>query len=176
MPAWLDDLRWYAVAAVGIWMLSRTIWWRGESGLNCILAWGPGPNRTKRFCGGAFLFLSALIAAYTMRAFLTWPKGICSVVLSSCLGLSLMLSKPVRNGIYETGLLIPVQFRFRRVPMLIQWAKIRQYQWADQGTLIVNPGWRQMVCDVPEAHIADVDAMLDAKCQDRELEVPGMML
>ena len=53
------------------------------------------------------------------------------------------------------------------------WSTIKRYQWTEQGTLIINPGWRPITCLIPEDSIADVAAVLKVKLMMVERTLPA---
>ena len=53
----------------------------------------------------------------------------------------------------------------------IRWSEIQDYRWDEQGRLIINPGWHAITCRITPVMVDDLQAILEEKCPDAELEI-----
>lgn len=63
----------------------------------------------------------------------------------------------------EDGMTVLTRFLWRLSPQFLSWSAIQHYEWADETTLIVNPGKQQSTCLIPEEHVAQVKAILQER-------------
>ncbi len=173
MPQWVKDLWAVAIALQGLWGLTTAWWQRGDSEPTRILDWGPQPNRIRKITSGIVVALSSLSMGYQMAIAgkASWIEDIGYVVFMASMVLCHVISLMQHLGLYESGMRVLTRFLFGKGPRFIKWSTIKRYQWKEQGTLLINPGWNPITCLIPEDHIADVDAVLKAKCPEGELRV-----
>jgi len=171
MPPWAIHLFWIAAALEGVCSLVITLLWRRLHESTRILDWGPRPNRILRVTMGVVVLLATFWFAFEMRAALSWPASAGAAIFICCMGLNSVLGAWSHLGLFESDMYVSTRFLFGTTSSFIEWSKIKQYQWTEQGTLIVNPGWNQTTCLVPDDAIADVDAVLKAKCLDAEVKI-----
>lgn len=168
MPPWANELLGIAAAIQGLWMLSGSLWKRGELEPTRILDWGPQPNRIRKVASSLLMALTSLLFGYEMGVKGAGPVNgaVGYAVFMSCMCLLVAIDAFSHLGLYESGMHVSTQFFFGTSSGFIEWSKIKNYQWTEQGVLIVNPGWNQTTCLVPEDGVADVDAVLKVKCPE----------
>ncbi len=173
MPQWFDDLWAIAAAICGLWAVTSAWWPRNDLESTRILDWGPQPNRIRVVTSGVVGKLSFWWLSYQMvlKGVASWTEAIGYAVFSSCMAVCVVINALPHLGLYETGMRVSIRFFFGTRNGFIEWSKIKHYRWAEQGELLINPGWHQWRCLIPADHIADVDAVLKAKCPDGELPV-----
>jgi hypothetical protein len=48
-------------------------------------------------------------------------------------------------------------------PRFLPWSEFKRYEWVDATTLVVNPGWNQVTCLIPEEHVSSVKSFMQEK-------------
>ena len=172
MPVWAFHLFWIAAGIEGVisLVLTRLAIRHFES--TRILDWGPQPTRILRMSVCAAAVLTADWMAWSMRAALTEPAATGAFIFITCMGLKSFPRIRSHLGLFESGIQASLRDGFGLTVSFIEWSKIKHYQWTEQGTLIVNPGWFQSIWLIPPDDIAEVVAVLKTKCPDAELMTP----
>ncbi len=173
MPPWVNNLLGIAAAIQGLWMLSESLWKRGELEPTRILDWGPQPNRMRKVTSSFVMALSSLLWGYELGFRGAGPVNgdVGYAVFMACMCLLLAIDAFSHLGVFESGMRVSTRIFIGTNSRFIPWSQIKHCQWTEQGTLTINPGWHQTTCLIPDDHIADVDAVLKAKCPEGELLV-----
>lgn len=61
------------------------------------------------------------------------------------------------------GMRVLAKFLWTRTSRFLPWSEIRRYEWVDMTTLIVNTGWNQITCLIPEEHVLAVKSMIEER-------------
>ena len=63
----------------------------------------------------------------------------------------------------EDGMRVLTQYPGLRITQFLPWSAIQRHEWKDATTLIVNPGWNQVTCLIPEEHVDQVKSLMRQK-------------
>ncbi len=165
MPPWVLQLAPLVMAFKGLWMLASTIMQTVDLSRQAVLLdLGPHPSREGR---GMFdLFWLAVFGCFIcgfIFGIRPWLEGASIATLMACTMIASLLTVRWRMGLLEEGMLVPTRFLGFRSQAYFPWSEIRAYTW--NGTdLILNPGWRQTTCVIPEEFVHDVEAILIDRC------------
>ena len=165
MPPWLLPLIPLTLAAKGLWMLARTFWLSMElSRQEVLLDLGPLPQRAMRSLGREIQGVISMFAmCWVMFRVRPWLEAVSFSIMMASVQLAVRIHVQRRPGLLEEGMHVPTRFLGICSQAYIPWSAIHAYTWKGSD-LILNPGWRQTTCVIPEEFVPDVEAILIERC------------
>ncbi len=164
MAAWLWMVWSIAIAAQGIWILWGAIADHSQQARSPVLIdLGRTPWSIWRVLGDFCVIVSCVMMFWQSFDSATFWEGLSFEVFFVCLLASSWIRATQRQCLLEQGMRVTTRMLWMKGPQFIPWSAVQHYR-RDGTTLIVNPGWNQVSCLIPEESVDEVNTILMQKC------------
>lgn len=174
MPPWIEPLIWLFAAGSGLWSLAKEFWDRITfSEEQILLKLAPPPAWTiARVIFSAFSVICLVFVCWGMFQSQPPLQAVSISIFLACMNMSYWINQNQVASLQGLGILAPARFFWSSQMVFVPWSDIHDYTWKGSD-LILNPGWRQTTCVIPEECVAAVEAILIERCPRVGLESPA---
>ncbi len=164
MANWLWMVCSSTMAVQGVVMLLNAIADRSKQAQSLVLVdLGQTPWSIGRVCGEMWLPIGFGTVCWTCFENRPFWEGLSISVFFACLLATSWMDSTQRRCLLEQGMRVTTRTLWMRDQRFIPWSDVKQYQW-NGTTLIVNPGWNQVSCLIPEVCVEEVNTIMMRMC------------
>ena len=164
MPAWITHVWNFTIAAQGIMLLVDTIKdYFLSPRIPVLLNLGNRPWTVWRIGCDLFFAASLFVMAWGLVELAPWTESLAYAVLLAGLFVYSTYESFQPLCLREDGMRVQTKDLWFRTPRFLPWHIFKRHEWKDATTLIVNPGWNQVTCLIPEEHVEQVKAIMQQK-------------
>ncbi len=164
MIAWLWMVWSIVMAVQGLWMLWEAIEKNSQQARSPVLVdLGRTPWSIWRVFGELWMTVSCVVMCWVFFKAGTFWDGLLISVFLVCLLSSSWIPATQRRCLLDLGMRVTTRMLWTKGAQFIPWSVVQHYRW-DGTTLIVNPGWNQVSCLIPEESVDEVNTIVMQKC------------
>ncbi len=164
MPPWITHVWNFLIAAQGVMFLVHPIKAHFLSPrIPVLLDLGKRPWTVWRIGFALFITASFFNMAWMFVEMAPWTESLAYVVFLTGVFVTSTYESLQPLYLHDDGMRVLTKTLWWWSPRFLPWSEFKRHEWGDATTLIVNPGWHQITCLIPEEHVSSVKSLMREK-------------